>query len=47
MHEIKVEMNHVEHDKIRAHQVLEQCLKGLETARAWISDDLIKEFGKW
>ena len=47
MHEIKIEINRVEHEAISARQVLEQRLKGFEMARAWISEDLATEFGKW
>ena len=47
MHDIKVEINHVEHDAIHARQVLEQRLKGFETTGAWTSHDLTKEFAKW
>ena len=47
VHKVKVEVNSVEHDAIRAHQVLEQCLKGFKTTGAWTSDDLTKEFAKW
>ena len=45
MHEIKVEINRVEHEVIRAHKVLEQRLKGFEDADAWTSDDLATELG--
>ena len=45
--EIKVEINRMEHEAIRARKVLEQCLKGFEDAGAWTSDDLAIEFGKW
>ena len=47
MHEIKVHINHVEHDMIHVRQVLDQCLKGFERAGAWTSDDLTKEFANW
>ena len=47
MHLIKVEDNRVEHDVIRARQVLELCLKGFETAGAWTSEDLATKFGNW
>ena len=47
MYEIKVKVNHVEHDAIRARKVLEQRLKGIEDAGAWTSEDLATEFGKW
>ena len=47
VHEIKVKINRVEHEMIRACQVLEQCLKGFEATTAWTSDDLTKEFVKW
>ena len=47
MHEIKVKINRVEHNAIRALQILEQPLKGFETAGAWTSDDPTKEFAKW
>ena len=47
VHGIKVEINQVEHEAIRARQVIEQRLKGFEIAWAWSSDDLTKEFAKW
>ena len=40
-------MNRLEHDAVRARQVLEQRLKGFEDADAWTSKDLATEFGKW
>ena len=47
VHEIKVEINQVEHEAIRTCKVLDQRLKGIEDAGAWTSDDLAIEFGKW
>ena len=47
VHDIKVEINQVEHEAIRARKVLEQRLQGIEDAGAWTSDDLATEFGKW
>ena len=47
VHEIKVEINRVEDEAVRARKVLEQRLKGIEDAGAWTSDDLAIEFGKW
>ena len=47
VHEIKVEINCVEHEAVRARQIIEQQLKGIEDAGAWTSDDLATEFGKW
>ena len=47
LHEIKIEMNHVEHDAICAHQVLEQRLKEFEAAGAWTTEDLTTKFRKW
>ena len=34
VHKIKVEINRVEHEAIRAHQVLEQRLKRFEDSRS-------------
>ena len=47
MYKIKVKLNRVEHDAIRARQALDQRLKGFETAGAWTIEDLTTEFGKW
>ena len=47
VHEIKVKINHLEHEAIRTRQVLEQRLKGFETAGAWTTEDLTTKFGKW
>ena len=47
--DVRVKINRVEYDATcaRAHQVLEQRLKGLETTNAWTSEDLATKFGKW
>ena len=34
VYEIKVQVNRVEHDAMRAHKVLEQRMKGIEDASA-------------
>ena len=47
VHEIKVEINRVEQEAIRARQVIDQRLKGYEDAGAWTREDLTTEFGKW
>ena len=47
VHEVKIEINRVEHEAIRACKVLEQRLKGIEDAGAWTNEDLATEFGKW
>ena len=47
MHEIKTEINCVEHEAIRARQVLGQRLQGFERAGAWTDDRMAEEFKKW
>ena len=47
VHEIKMEINYVEQEAIRARQVFDQRLKGYEEAGAWTTKDLTTEFGKW
>ena len=47
VHKIKVEINRVEQEAIRARQVIDQRLKGYEDAGAWTTKDLTTEFGKW
>ena len=45
--EMKVEINRVEQEVIRARQIIDQRLKGFEDAGAWTTKDLTTEFGKW
>ena len=47
VYELKTEINRVEQEAIRARQVIDQRLKGYETAGAWTADDLTTEFAKW
>ena len=47
VHELKVEINRVEHEALRARQVIDQRLKSFEDAGAWTTEDLTTEFGKW
>ena len=47
MHEIKIEINRVEHEAIRARQLLDQRLQGFERAGAWTDDRMAEEFRKW
>ena len=37
----------MEHEAIRARQVIDQRLKGYKDAGAWTTKDLTTEFGKW
>ena len=47
LHQVKVEMNRIEHNAIWAHQGLDQCVQGFEDVGAWISAGLQAEFDKW
>ena len=47
MHEIKMEINRIEHEAIHARQVLDQRLKGFEMAGALTNADLTSKFAKW
>ena len=47
VHEIKTEINRVEHEAIRARQVLDQRLTGFERAGAWTDAHMAEEFSKW
>ena len=47
VHELKVELNRVDHEALRACQVIDQRLKGYEDAGAWTREDLTTKFGKW
>ena len=47
VHELKMEINQVEQEAIRALQVIDQRLKGYEEAGAWMTKDLTTGFGKW
>ena len=40
VHELRTELNRVEQEAIRARQVIDQRLKGYETASAWTAEDL-------
>ena len=47
VHELKGEINRVEHEALCARQVIDQRLKSFEAAGAWTTEDLTTEFGKW
>ena len=47
MHEIKLEINQVEQEVIRACHVLKQRLKRFEIVRAWTNENLTIKFAKW